>query len=109
MKKVIRCFVVGACLATVPSIFAAVEAGVPPPPAGQSRLEPASLIVSHKSALSAKELAKYQQLEQESKAKTRQQAAGAGMDTTTIVIAVVIVAVVVVAVASGGGGGGGGY
>ena len=100
--------VVGMFLATFSLGFGAVENNASVPTAQPTKLESSQVIITQKTALSAKELAKYKQLAQASKEKTQQQAAGAGMDTTTIVIIGVILVVVVVAVASGGGGGGGG-
>lgn len=105
MKTIIRYLVVGMFLTTVTSVFASVENVAAPLPAQLAGLESAPVIVTHKAPLSAAELAKYQRLEEVSKARTQKQAAGAGMDTTTMVIIGVIVVVVVVAVASGGGGG----
>ncbi len=99
---------VGILLTSVTPVFALVNTVAAPLPALPTRLESAPVIVSHRTALSANELAKYQQREQEAKAKTSKQAAGEGMDKTTMIIVAVIAVVVVVAVASGGGGGGGG-
>ena len=105
MKTIIRSLAVGALLLAVTPGFASVNA-IPVASAG---LEPAPVIVSQRTALSATELAKYRQREQAAKAKTAKQAAGEGMDKTTMIIVAVIAVVVIVAVASGGGGGGGGY
>lgn len=110
MKTGFRSIVVGACLATVSSVFGAVDNSdrAPRPPAQLAKLEPGQVIVSQKTTLSANELAKYQQREQVAEeSKTQKKAAGAGMDTSTIIIIGVLVAVVIVAAASGGGGGGG--
>ncbi len=85
-----------------------MDSAVAPQPASLAGLEPAQIVGAHKVALSAKELGKYQQLEQESKGTTQKHSAGAGMDKATIVIIAVVVAGVVVGAASGGGGGGGG-
>lgn len=103
--------VAGILLATVSSVFGAVDNrdNTPLAAAQPAMLEQGQLIVSQKTALSAKELAKYQQLEQAAKEKTAKQAAGEGMDTSTMVIIGILVVVVIAVAASGGGGGGKGY
>lgn len=113
MKTGFRSIVVGVFLATVSSVFGAVDSGSsasePAVPVSPTTRESGQVIVSQKAVLSDQELAKYQRLEEAAKTETKQQAAGEGMDTTTMVIIGVLAVVVIVAVASGGGGGGGGY
>lgn len=104
MKNVLRSLVVSAMLISVTPVFAAVNTV----PASPAKLASAPTIVSQHTALSAAELAKYQQLEQAAKAETEKPAAGEGMDKSTMIIIGVIAVVVIVAVAAGGGGGGGG-
>lgn len=108
MKTVIRALVVGVCLTTFSAASLAAEASAAVSPAPQVAGS-TQVIVSSKQTLSAADLAKYQQLEQQSKAKAEKQAAGAAMDKTTIAIIAVLAVVVIVAASSGGGGGGGGY
>ena len=107
MKTIIRFLVVSVFLATVSSVSAAVETSAPGSPTLQGRTGSTQVIISHQNALSATELAKYQQLEQAAKAKTEKQSAGEGMDKSTMIIIAVVAVVVVVAVASGGGHGAG--
>lgn len=109
MKTLIRSFVVVSLgLATFAAVSAAAETGaaVRPAPvtAGSTQV-----IVSHKQALSAADLARYQQMEEQSAPWTEKQTAGAAMDKTTIAIIAVVAVVVIVAASSGGGSGGGGY
>ena len=108
MKTVLRSLVVSAMLISVTPVFASVNTVAAPVPASPTKLASAPTIVSQHTALSAAELAKYQQLEQAAKAETEKQAAGEGMDKSTMIIIGVIAVVVIVAVAAGGGGGGGG-
>lgn len=108
MKIVIRALVVGACLTTFSATSLAAEASASVSSAPQTAGS-TPVIVSSKQTLSAGDLARYQQLEEQSKAKTDKQAAGAAMDKTTIVIIAVLAVVVIVAASSGGGSGGGGY
>lgn len=113
MKTGFRSVVVGVFLATVSSVFGAVDSDSsvsgPALPVASIAHESGPVIVSQKAVLSHQELARYQRLEEAAKTETKQQAAGEGMDTTTMVIIGVLAVVVIVAVASGGGGGGGGY
>jgi len=109
MKTVLRFLAAGMLLAFVTPVFASVDAGSTPSPALQFQPVPVPTIVSHRTALSAAELAKYQQLEQATQEQAEKQAAGEGMDKSTMIIIAVVAVVVVVAVAAGGGGGGSGY
>ena len=97
-------------LISVTPAFALVNANSEETPLVVLQSKPAAVptIVSQHTALSAAELAKYQQLEQATKAETGKKAAGEGMDKSTMIIIGVIAVVVIVAVAAGGGGGGGG-
>lgn len=110
MKTGFRSIVVGVFLATVSSVFGAVDHGISASvqavPVSPITHESCQVIVSPKAMLSDQELAKYQRLEETAKTEAKQQAAGEGMDTTTMVIIGVLAVVVIVAVASGGGGGG---
>ncbi|MFZ5494324.1 MAG: hypothetical protein ACOZE5_03175 [Verrucomicrobiota bacterium] len=108
MKTVIRALVVGTCLTTFSAATFAAETSAPVPPVSQTA-EPTQAIVSHKRTLSAADLARYRQLEEQSKPQADKQAAGAAMDKATIAIVAVLAVVVIVAASSGGGGGGGGY
>ncbi len=108
MKTVLRSLVVSALLISVTPVFASANTGASPLAVSQTRLAAAPTIVSQHTALSAAELAKYQQLEQAAKTETEKQAAGEGMDKSTMIIIGVIAVVVIVAMAAGGGGGGGG-
>lgn len=108
MKNVLRSLVVSAMLISVTPVFAAANTVAAPLAAPQTKLVSAPTIVSQHTALSAAELAKYQQLEQAAKADTEKPAAGEGLDKSTWVIIGIVAVVVVVAVAAGGGGGGGG-
>lgn len=100
MKTGFRLIVLGACFATVSSVFGAVDNSdrAPLPPAQLAKLEPGQVIVSQKTTLSAHELAKYQQREQVAEeSKTQKKAAGAEMDTSTIIIIGVLVVVAMAA------------
>ncbi|SDR86992.1 hypothetical protein [Opitutus sp. GAS368] len=107
MKTVLRSLVMSALLISVTPVFALANTVPAPLAVSQTKLASAPTIVSQHTALSAAELAKYQQLEQAAKAETEKQAAGEGLDKSTWIIIGVIAVVVVVAVAAGGGGGGG--
>jgi uncharacterized membrane protein YidH (DUF202 family) len=107
MKTAIRLLAAGMFLAAYSSVHAAVQPSQRVPAVQPAAMETGQMVVSQKSALSARELAKYKQREQALKEETKRQAAGEGMDTSTMVIIGVLVVVVIVAVASGGGSGGG--
>ncbi len=108
MKTVLRSLVVSALLIAVTPVFAVANTVAAPLAVSPTKLASAPTIVSQHTALSAAELAKYQQLEQAAKAETEKQAAGDGMDKSTMIIIGVIAVAVIVAVAAGGGSGGGG-
>jgi len=73
--------------------------------------QPGATVVATHTALSAQDIAKYQQMAGASEHAATNHAAGAGSDKTVwIVVGVIaVVAVVAVAASGGGGGGGGGY